>query len=157
MKRRNTAFGQQKRRRTQPGAALIFALAIVIIIATLTLATGRLVGEHLALEQQAEGYSRSINIAEAAINWQLNRMSRCKLPGDTSFIPGRLSYEEVNTWDEATDSPEPYIGTLPASELGTQFDGNVKVWVRSSGISGKWSAPGYFLLNALGQDPKTGI
>ena len=155
MKCKHSAKSLQNRRRTQRGAALIFALAAVIIITTLTLATGRLIGEHLALEQKAEGYSRAINIAEAALNWQLNRMSRSKLPGDNTVIAGRLNYEDVNLWDEANDRPAPYIGELPAAELGTNFTGRVTVWVRTS--AAKWTAPGFFELSALGQDPKTGI
>jgi len=163
MKRRNVAKRQRNTRRKQRGAALVFALVAVIVISILTLATGRLVGGHLALEQKAEGYSRAINIAEAAANWQLNRMSRSKLPGDTTSIPGRLTYEEVNTWGEgAGGGPEPYFGTLPTADLGTAFDGNATVWVRSGaggnseGI-GKWTSPEDAVIYALGQDPVTRI
>ena len=157
MTRTDTTHRQRKTQRSQRGAALVFALAAVIVIVTLTLATGRLVGEHLALEQSAEGYSHAINIAESAVNWQLNRISRSKLPGDSTTIPGRLSYEAINTWDEIANAQDPYIGTLPSGELGTNFDGNVKVWVRSANSNGAWTPPNVAMITALGQDAKTGI
>jgi Tfp pilus assembly protein PilV len=161
MKPSASVFSRQSARRVQRGAALIYALVAVVVIATLTLATGRLIGHHLALEQNAEGYARAINIAEAGANWWLNRMSRSKLPGDPTNIPGRLSFEEVNTWNEAADEQDPYIGGLPASETGTTVDGNVTVWVRSAALGAAlgrgWTPPENFRLWSIGTDPRTGI
>lgn len=157
MKHHSSAWFRRRIRRAQRGAALLYALIAVIVIATLTLATGRLISHHLALEQNSEGYSRAINIAEAAANWQLNRMSRSKLPSDPTGTPGRLSWEAVNTWNETTNQQEPFVGQLPSGETGgVAVSGEVTVWVRN--INGeKWTAPDDFVLRTLGTDPATSI
>ncbi|MCS6776534.1 MAG: hypothetical protein RMJ43_01085 [Chloroherpetonaceae bacterium] len=138
------------------GVALIYALVAVLVISVLVLGVGRLVSFHAVSESTAQGYARAIYCAEAAAAWQMARMSRCNLPGAPA-VSGRLPWEVVNTWNEASNRPEPYVGPLPASDLGTSFEGTVKVWVKSAALGGVWTAPEDFVLFAIGTDPVTGI
>lgn len=140
------------------GAALIYALVAVLIIAVLALGVGRMVSFHATSENTAQGYARAIYVAEAAASWQLGRMSRSNLPGTPNNIQGRLAWEAVNTWNEGSNKAEAYVGALPGGELGTAFDGTAKVWVSNASGNGKlWTAPDDFYLYSIGADPKTGI
>ncbi len=58
------------------GAALIFALVVVLISSLFILAMGTFALQHLYLEQTESDYGTALYSAEAALNYELNKISR---------------------------------------------------------------------------------
>lgn len=130
------------------GAALVFALAAVLIISLLILGVGRLVLHHFVLEESSRSYSRSIYIAEAAANWQINRMSRSAKPGAPA-LPGRIAHNQIYNFDNH--------GALPDHTNTFNVNGTAQVWVMDANATRNWEPPNDFNLYAVGTDPITGV
>jgi hypothetical protein len=147
-----------RHRRALRGAALLYALVAVLIISIIILGVGRLVGQHFQLEETAQGYSRALYLAEAAANWQLNRMSRCDLDGDHSPPPGRIDFDTIaNTnshyFSETSDALRSDELNAPAGNM----PGSVEVWTQNIDITSDWKPGQDFDLYAVGTDAATGI
>lgn len=146
---------RSSRCRAQRGAALVYALAAVMIISILVLGIGRFVVYHYAVALKSQGYARAIYVAEAAANWQLSRMSRCNLPGNSTEIAGRMTMEQFRTSD-------PYFSSgayaLPTSDLnGLQIPGSATVYVTAIDGFSQWAPPSDFNMYVLGTDTASGI
>ena len=132
---------------TLRGAALIYALVAVLIISLLILGVGRLVGAHLQYEESSAESSRLIFSAEAAANWQLNRMSRVAPNGAVPAL-GELSADDL----ESTSKVWMHLPTSDTGGIAVQDD----VYVRTADTqtSGIWSPPHSFTIFAVARDPR---
>jgi hypothetical protein len=124
---------------------MIYALVAVLIISLITLGIGRLVASHAGVEETARGYSRAIYIAEAAANWEINKMSRGDHV-DQITSPYEVDYNPLN--------PQSIV---PVSVLGKTVLGGCKVWVSNTDLTSDWNPPGNFIVTAIGTDPDTNI
>lgn len=97
--------------RKERGGALLFALATVLILSMLTWGLATLMTQHQALVQRQKDYVAALDVAEAALNWELSKMSR-------------LQYDPTIVIDGPPGtSPPPFSGPLPSQAPGPYVRG----------------------------------
>jgi len=72
--------------RTQRGMAFILALVGVVVISILLAGILLLVASHLSLTHTNSCYANALNLAEAGINWELNKISQNPAWADTTPV-----------------------------------------------------------------------
>jgi hypothetical protein len=141
--RRGGLLGRMGRRASR-GSALIFALTAALILSLLILGVTTLCTQDYSLANTQRDATIALNTAEAAVNWELNKMAR---------VGSGLSTD----WDRRAN---PYEGPLPSDANGlggpkvsgaTPVQGTVRVYVTNPNEVDEWSPPGSdFVLFASG-------
>lgn len=131
-------------RRASRGSALIFALTAALILSLLILGITTLCTQDYSLANTQRDATIALNTAEAAVNWELNKMAR---------VGSGLSTD----WDRRA---RPYEGPLPSDANGiagpkvsgaTPVQGTVRVYVTNPNEVDEWNPPGSdFVLFASG-------
>jgi hypothetical protein len=97
--------------RKERGGALLFALATVLILSVLSWGLATLATQHQVLAQRQKDYVAALDVAEAALNWELSKMSR-------------LQYDPTIVIDGPPgSSPPPFSGPLPNAAPGPYVNG----------------------------------
>lgn len=148
------------RRRRQRGAALIFALATALVVSTLVFGVSGFVAAHVSATETSRGYIRAVFIAEAAANYQLNRMSRSRQKDHLiDNMPGRLLFIDVA---EGFRSSTPDVA-IPLDETSSDPNnpsivrGQARAQTTAEDGTSRWVPPDDFYVYASGTDTMTGI
>lgn len=124
--------------RPQRGAALVFALAVVLIISFLVLGIAQFTTQHYSLASIERDATAALNAAEAAMNWELNKMARFN-SADTIQSPGPPGGVLTN---------DPSLG--PAVAGAPPIHGTVSVYVTNVSGQSNWAPPADFRIVASG-------
>src|SRR5438132_1244006 len=140
---RGSQYRARHRRNSERGAALLFALAVVLIVALLVFGVTVSATQDYSLVNTQMDSASALNTAEAGLTWELNKLSR--LQYDSSLSPDVGAAK--------------YIGELPSDLNGfagprvagaPTVPGTVSVYVTDSSNSPTWTAPNYGVIVSTG-------
>jgi len=133
----------RRQRGAERGAALVFALAIVLIVSLLIFGLTQFATQHHSLAHTERDAVAALHAAEAAINWELNKMARLE--------------EDPSLKIDTRDDPGPPGGVLandsgsgPAVAGAQPIQGAVSVYVTHPNKTDNWLPPSSFRIFATG-------
>jgi hypothetical protein len=142
----NPLHSTQRPANRRRGAALLWALVAVVIISSFAFGITTYATSHVSLAKGQANAEAALDLADAAIIWELNKMSRRDF--DNTVV--------VDNFDSPYSGVLPGLAHLTAPTGGYGIVGNdpagaVDVFVSNINSNGNWVAPNFFKITATGK------